>query len=219
MHTSHSMYCHCSMHPLPFAPLLPTCGLLHPCCFMHITHLLPIFLSYILRSVCTHFFSLVLIINAFTHTLVPAPCSTPPPPQCYYWAFIPPKVLLFLHFHPSCSCFPSSLRHPHHYLYTPRYPSSSCYPHHHHPHNISSYSSPSLHFSLLLSYILLFSSISSYIFGTTYVWPSSVILWLFAVFVSPRIISQYYISFVMPNMSPFFSFSPYFKVIIVCILY
>ena len=38
------------------------------------------------------------------------------------------------------------VRHPHHYLYTPRYPSSSCYPHHHHPHNISSYSSPSLHF-------------------------------------------------------------------------
>ena len=78
MHTSHSMYCYCSMHPLPFAPLLPTCGLLHLCCFMHIIHLLPFFLSYILRSVCTHFFSLVLIINAFTHSLVPAPCSTAP---------------------------------------------------------------------------------------------------------------------------------------------
>ena len=86
MHTSHSMYCHCSMHPLPFAPLLPTCGLLHPCCFMHITHLLPFFLSYILRYVCIHFFSLVLIANAFTHSLVPAPCSTAP--LCYYWAFI-----------------------------------------------------------------------------------------------------------------------------------
>ena len=188
MHTSHSIYCHCSMHPLPFAPLLPTCGLLHPCCFMHITHLLPFFLSYILRYVCTHFFSLVLIANAFTHSLVPAPCSTAPlvlllgihfPPMCCsFFIFIPHVAHAFHHlFDALITTFIHLVTHPH--LVIP-------------PIIILTTSHLILHplnFSLLLSYILLFFSISSYIFGTTYVWPSSVILWLFAVFVSPQIIS------------------------------
>ena len=84
------------------------------------------------------------------------------PPCATIGHSFPSNVLLFLHFHPSCcSCFPSSLRRPHHYLYTPRHPSSSCYPHHHHPHYISSYSSPSqffpspfLHSPFLLYFII-----------------------------------------------------------------
>ena len=94
VHTSHSTYYHCSMHPLPFAPLLPTCGLLHLCCFMHITHLLLIFLSYILRSVCIHFFSLVLIINAFYSLF--SPCSM---------LHCPLVLLLGIHFPPMCCSF------------------------------------------------------------------------------------------------------------------
>ena len=137
MHTSHSRYCHCSMHPLPFAPLLPTCGLLHPCCLCILHTYCLFFFSYILRSVCTHFFSLVLI----------SPCSMLHMLHATIGHLFPPNVLLFLYFHPSCcSCFPSSLQHHHHYLYTPSHPSSSCYPHHHHPHYVSSYSLPSLHF-------------------------------------------------------------------------
>ena len=188
MHTSHSMYRHCSMHPLPFAPLLPTCGLLHPCCFMHITHLLPFFLSHILRSVCTHFFSLVLITNAFTHSLVPAPCSTAPlvlllgihfPPMCCSFFIFIPHVVHAFHplFDTLITTFLHLVTHPHLVIPTIIILTTS--------HLILH---PLFIFSLLLSYILLFSSISSYIFGTTYVWPSSVILWLFAVFVSPQII-------------------------------
>ena len=168
---------------LPFAPLL------HFCCFMHITHLLLIFLSYILRSVCTHFLSLVLIINAFTHSLVPAPCST-----------APLVLLLGIHFPPMCCSFFIFIHHVTHAFHPLFYTLITTFIHLVTPPHlviptiiILTTSHLILHplfiFSLLLPYILLFSSIPSYIFGTIYIWPSSVILWLFAVFVSPHIIS------------------------------
>ena len=135
---AHCILCH--LHPC--CSLVACCTLvalctLHTCCH---------FLSYILRSVCTHFFPLVLVINAFTHSLVPAPCSTAPlvlllginfPPMCCsFFIFIPH----FAHaFHPLFGTLITTFIH----LVTP---SSSCYSHHHHPHYISSFSSPSLHF-------------------------------------------------------------------------
>ena len=99
-------------------------------------------------------FSLSLI-NAFTHSSVSAPCSTAPPLH-FSWAFISLQCVTHSSFSSlrslmlaMLSLTPSSLP-----LYTL---SSSSYPCHHHPHYISSYYSPSLHFFLFSFLTLSFS--------------------------------------------------------------